>query len=67
VIVGAEEAELTVRAAAELLILPMLALIWEVPVPTPVARPVLAPIVATEVFDEAHVTLEVRFCVLLSL
>jgi len=39
--------------------------ICDVPVPTPVAKPVLV-IVATVVVPEFHVTLAVRFCVLLS-
>ncbi len=40
-------------------------MICDVPVPTPVAKPVLV-IVATVVVPEFHVTLAVRFCVLLS-
>jgi hypothetical protein len=41
---------------------PEVAWIVVLPAPTPVARPP-APIVATPVFDEVHVTVAVRFCV----
>jgi hypothetical protein len=37
-----------------------------VPTPAPLAKPVLVPIVATAPVAEAHVTLVVMFCVLLS-
>jgi hypothetical protein len=50
--------------------LPRVTLIVEVPTPAPVARPGVLPplmIVATEVLEEAHVTLAVRVFVLLSL
>ena len=46
--------------------LPNVARMVDLPVPAPVAKPVLL-IVATDVFDENHVTLIVRSCVLVSL
>lgn len=58
-------AGLTVSAAVPL-IDPELAVIVDVPTPAPVAKPPAA-IVATEVRDELHVTLLVRFWVLPSL
>ena len=50
----------------EPLMAPSVALMELVPVATPVARPPLV-IVATDGVAEAHVTCEVRFCVLASL
>ena len=43
-----------------------IAVMFVVPTPTPVARPV-ALIVAAEMFDDAHVTELVRFCIVPSL
>ena len=58
-------AAVTVRTV-EPLTLPKVALIVEVPVPTPLAKPP-AVIVATLVVADAHVTLVVMFCVVESL
>ena len=56
----------TVRVIAGLTMVPCVAVICEVPTPAPLAKPVLVPIVATAPVAEAHVTLVVMFCVLLS-
>jgi hypothetical protein len=40
---------------------PTVAVISELPTPTPVANPELAATVATDVFDEAHAAAAVRF------
>jgi hypothetical protein len=58
-------AEVTV-STVEPVMLPLLAEIEEVPIPTPVAKPVPF-IVATEVAAEAHVAVLLRSCVELSL
>jgi hypothetical protein len=53
-------------SVVEPLTVPEVAFISELPVLTPLASPVPAPIVATAGVAELHVTLLVRFCVLLS-
>jgi hypothetical protein len=52
-----------VNVSPGLTTLPRAAVMLHIPVPTPVARPPAATL-AIELFEEAHVTLEVRFCVL---
>jgi hypothetical protein len=56
----------TVSVSAELTTLSSVAVMLLVPVPTPLARPPAA-MDPTKEFEEAHVTLFVRFCVLESL
>ena len=58
---------ITAKVSAGLTMLPCVAVICELPTTTPVPKPVVAPIVATDMVADAHVTLVVMFCVLLSL
>ena len=59
-------AGVTVSVSAGLTMLPSVAVMLLVPVPTPVAKPPAA-MVATEGIEEVHVTLVVMFCALESL
>lgn len=60
-------AAVTVNVAGGPTVLASVAVICDVPMPSPVARPVLPPIVAADIVPDAHVALLVRFCVLPSL
>ena len=53
---------MTVNVFGGLTTLPSVAVIWDVPTPTPLAKPVFKPIVATETVCEPQVTLAVMFC-----
>lgn len=62
IVIEVSVAVVTVRVAELLVIDPEVAVIFVEPALTAVAKPLLL-IVATEVLEEAQVTLEVRFCV----
>lgn len=55
--------DVMVSASAGLVTLPRVTVMLHIPVPTPEAKPPAA-MPAIEGFEEAHATLEVRFCVL---
>jgi hypothetical protein len=54
-------AAVTVSTTVFDVIVPCLAVMFDVPTPTPVARPVFSPMLATPVFDEFQATCVVMF------
>ena len=58
---------ITVKRSAGPTMAPSVAVICDVPVVTAIASPVPAPMVATAAVPDTHMTLAVRFCVVLSL